>query len=146
MTDRAETTRLEPRLVLPDVDAAMSFYQKVFDARPTERFEDQSGRVVHAAMRIGESVFTMTQEVPAWGLEAPQKPSGTAVLLHLTVDDPDETADRMVTLGSKVVIAIEDRPYGKREGRVVDPFGHAWILSKTIEALTEDEIRRRLRA
>jgi PhnB protein len=28
--------------------------------------------------------------------------------------------------GAEVVIPIENRPYGKRQGRVKDPFGHLW--------------------
>lgn len=33
------------------------------------------------------------------------------------------------------------RDEGKREGRLRDPFGHLWILSKTIREMTADEIR-----
>ncbi len=50
----------------------------------------------------------------------------------------------MVAGGAQLVVAIADRPWGKREGRVADPSGHLWILSKTIEALSAAEIRRRL--
>lgn len=50
----------------------------------------------------------------------------------------------MVNSGGEVIIEIDDRPYGKREGRVRDPFGHAWILSKTIEELTDEQIQERL--
>ena len=144
MTDTNEPISLEARLIVGDVDAALAFYRDVFDAVRLERFSDQSGRVVHAAMKVGKSVFTMAQEVTAWGLVSPEASGGASVLLHLTVPDPDTVASKMVALGGKVVITVEDRPYGKREGRVLDPFGHAWILSKTIEDLTEDEIRERL--
>lgn len=145
MTHTSEPITLEPRLVVSDADAALAFYQDALGAERLERFTDQSGRVVHAAMRIGRSVFTMTQEVAAWGLSSPDASSGSGVLLHLTVPDPDATADKMIARGGRTVIAIEDRPYGKREGRVLDPFGHAWILSKTIEHLSDDEIGKRLK-
>lgn len=49
----------------------------------------------------------------------------------------------MVERGARVVVEIKDRPYGKREGRVRDPFGHLWVLSATIEQLTPSEIERR---
>ncbi|MEM7443232.1 MAG: VOC family protein [Pseudomonadota bacterium] len=144
MTDPNETISLEPRLVVSDADAALTFYSDTLGAERLERFADQSGRVVHAAMRIGKSVFTMTQEEPAWGLNSPNNSTGASVLLHLTVPDPDTTAEKVVALGGKMVISIDDRPYGKREGRVLDPFGHAWILSRTIEDLSEEEIQERL--
>ncbi|MCY6382741.1 VOC family protein [Hoeflea prorocentri] len=145
MTYTSELITLEPRLIVSDVDAALAFYRDAFGAERLERFTDQSGRVVHAAMRLGRSVFTMTEAVAAWGLSSPDASSGPGVLLHLTVPDPDMTADRMLALGGSTVIEIEDRPYGKREGRVLDPFGHAWILSKTIEQLSNEEIGKRLK-
>ena len=145
MTDTHENLTLEPRLIVRDVDAALAFYRDAFAATGLERFTDQSGRVVHAAMRVGESNFTMAEEVKDWGLIPPDSSRGASVLLHLTVPNPDKIAEAMVDMGGKVIIEIEDRPYGKREGRVLDPFGHAWILSKTIENLTDEEIRERLK-
>ena len=59
-------------------------------------------------------------------------------------DDPDRTAAAMTDAGAEVVISIDDRPWGKREGRVADPHGHLWILSKPIEEVSDAEIRRRL--
>jgi PhnB protein len=53
---------------------------------------------------------------------------------------------RVVEHGGTVIIPIEDRVYGKREGRVRDPFGHLWILSRTSEQLTDAEVQRRLGA
>ena len=41
-------------------------------------------------------------------------------------------------------VPIADRPWGKREGRVQDPFGHLWVFSKQIEDVTAEEIARRL--
>lgn len=146
MTDSTKHISLVPRLIVGDVDAALEFYHEAFGAERLERFTDQSGRVVHAAMRVGQSVFTVAQEVADWGLVSPEVSNGASVLLHLTVPDPDKIAEKMVTLGGRVVIAIEDRPYGKREGRVLDPFGHAWILSTTIENLTDAEIQDRLKS
>ena len=144
MADTHKNISLEPRLIIDDVDAALEFYGNALGAMRLERFADQSGRVVHAAMKIGDSIFTMAQQVIDWGLVAPDNSTGSSVLLHLTVPDPDKTAAAMVSSGGEVVIEIEDRPYGKREGRVLDPFGHAWILSKTIEELTDEQIQKRL--
>ena len=39
---------------------------------------------------------------------------------------------------------IKDRPYGKREGRIRDPFGHLWVLSTTVGQLSPTEIERRV--
>ena len=143
MTDSNVNISLEPRLIIEDVDAALDFYSVTIGANRLQRFTDQNGRVVHAAMQIGESVFTMAQAVADWGLTSPVKDMGASVLLHHKDSNQDETAQAMGKLGGEVVIEIDDRPYGRREGRVRDPFGHAWILSKTIESLTDEQIQAR---
>lgn len=39
---------------------------------------------------------------------------------------------------------LEDRPYGKLEGRVRDPFSHMWLLGSQTEALTGEETRKQM--
>jgi PhnB protein len=135
---------VQPRLVIERVDAAITFYRAAFGAEPMERYVDADGVVVHAAIRIGASVVTMTEEVKSWKLLGPVAIGGSPVLLHLTLPDPDAACARAVERGSTVVIPIADRPYGKREGRVRDPFGHLWILSRPIETLAPEQIQQRL--
>lgn len=38
----------------------------------------------------------------------------------------------MVKGGGTVIVSIEDRPWGKREGRIRDPFGHLWVISQDL--------------
>ncbi len=66
-------------------------------------------------------------------------------MISLSVDEPDHIATKFEAHGGKIIIEIADRPYGKREGRVADPSGHLWILSKTIEELDAEEIDPRLK-
>lgn len=136
---------LYPRLVVADVDHAMAIYADVFRAIPIERFEDMQGRVVHAAMTIGDGVFSLAQSVPEWGLLDPAMLGGSACLMLLNTDQPDALAESMVIAGGEIRVPVADRPWGKREGRIVDPMGHLWILSKRIEDVASEEIARRLR-
>jgi len=121
---------IQPRLVLPRVDDAIRFYQASFGATLIEHFVDPNGVVVHAALLIGTSVVTMAEEVRSWKLLAPASIGGSPVLLHLRVADPDAACTRMIERGAEVVVPLEDRPWGRREGRVRDPWGHLWILSR----------------
>lgn len=136
---------LHPRLVVADPDGMLEFYQQALSATMIERFADDQNRVVHAAFSVQGAYVSITQSVPEWGLHDPLSLNGSPCLLHLTVPEPDSIAERMVVHGGKTVIEIANRPYGKREGRVADPGGHLWILSKTIEQLDNDEIERRLK-
>ncbi len=54
---------------------------------------------------------------------------GSPVLLEAEFTDQDAVAERMVAGGGSVVVPVENRPYGKREGRLRDPFGHLWIVT-----------------
>jgi PhnB protein len=141
MTSTDVRIEVQPRLVIEHVDDAIAFYRAAFGAELIERYVDSSGVVVHAVVRIGTSIVTMAEEVKAWRLLGPTAIGGSPVLLHLTLHDPDAACAITIARGGAVVVPIEDRPWGKREGRVRDPFGHLWILSRPIKALSADEIQ-----
>ncbi|WP_432138132.1 MULTISPECIES: VOC family protein [unclassified Streptomyces] len=128
------TTELHPKLLVSDADAAIDFYTDALGVAPTSRVTDDQGRVVHAELSLGTTTFALAQGVDAWGWHDPLSVGGTPVLLMLDLPDPAAVADRMARLGAEIVIPVEDRPYGKRQGRVRDPFGHLWVLSCDVVA------------
>ncbi|MFF2083662.1 VOC family protein [Nocardia sp. NPDC058176] len=123
------TTALEPKLLVADADAAIAFYTRALGAEVRRRIADDDGVVNHAELTLGAVGFALAQSVAEWGWHDPESVGGSPVLLVLTVADPDATADRLVEHGAALVIPVEDRPYGKRQGRVRDPFGHLWVIS-----------------
>lgn len=135
---------LYPRLIVSDVDQTIGSLARALGAQLIERFVDREGRVVHAAVRLGDGIISLAQSVPDWGLHDPLSLGGSPVLIHLDVDDPDTSARALVSEGGSVIVPIADRPWGKREGRVADASGHLWILSRRIEDVEPDEIARRL--
>jgi PhnB protein len=56
------------------------------------------------------------------------------VRISLHVDDPDAAQARAIAAGAREMFPVADPPYGMRQGRVVDPFGHQWLLGKPIDA------------
>ena len=126
------TSDLHPRLIVRDVDRVIEHYTSALGAERRERFVDESGRVVHAALDLDGSTLSLSEETPEWGWLGPESLGGSPVLLMLDVGDPDAVAERLVAGGGEVVIPIEDRDYGKREGRVRDAAGHLWILSRPL--------------
>ncbi len=54
------------------------------------------------------------------------------MLIALAVDDADAVGRKMERAGAKVVFPIDDHGYGVRDGRLVDPFGHYWIVSQAL--------------
>ncbi|MFD6396333.1 VOC family protein [Nocardia sp. NPDC060249] len=121
-------SHLVPKLLVSDADAAITFYTEALGAQLSLRVAED-GVVHHGELTLGSVVFALAQSAEEWGWADPGSVGGSPVLLVLTVADPDATADRMVKHGAEVVIPVGNRPYGKRQGRVKDPFGHLWVLS-----------------
>lgn len=121
--------QLVPKLLVSDADAAIDFYTKALQCKVSLRAADDHGVVNHAELVLDSTMFALAQSVGEWGWNDPESVGGSPVLMMLTVPEPDTTADGMVQHGAELVIPVEDRPYGKRQGRVRDPFGHLWILS-----------------
>ena len=126
MTERS-SPMLRPRLVVDGAARAIDYYTTVFGARELARFEDDGGKVVHAELELGEGRLTLKDEDDVDS--APTKLGGTAVLLMLDVEDVDAVGERMVRAGGEVVFAIGDSEHG-RGGRIRDPFGHVWMISR----------------
>jgi len=135
---------LTPRLIVADADAAIGFYQSALGARLVERYADGSGTVVHAALDLGGPILALAEPDPEGHNRAPGSLGGTPVILNLLVEDVDAMVAAFLAQGGEAVIPLADRFYGHREGRFRDPFGHLWILSAIVEALTPAEIEARM--
>src|SRR5207237_2438130 len=57
---------------------------------------------------------------------------GATGRMVMVVADPDAVFARAVKAGATVVWPVEDKEYGWRVGRVVDPFGHHWEIGKPL--------------
>lgn len=125
-TPAPTTTELAPRLVVSAGDDALDFYAQAFDSTATDQMYD-GDRLVNGHVLIGSTLVGVTEEDGSEN-RSPSTIGGTGVILSLTVPDADAAAARFVEAGGEIVIPIGDRPYGRRDGRLVDPFGHLWIL------------------
>ena len=126
------TPTIRPRLVVEDVDSAVAYYERFLGATRGPRHTEPSGLVVHAEVRIGGSTISLTQACDDYRLYSPEAAAGSPVLLTLTVADASKVGAAMVEGGAAVVVSIEDRPWGRREGRIKDPFGHLWLISQDL--------------
>lgn len=120
--------RVLPRLIVPDPDRASTFYKDTIGAQEVFRAPGENGPSV-IEHTLGDSTLRVSPAVSAWGWTSPDDLGGSPVLIEVEVDDPDAVGERMTAQGAEVVVAIENRPYGMRSGRVRDPFGHLWILT-----------------
>lgn len=129
-TTSVTSVELAPRLVVSDGDAALDFYASAFETSASDQAYDGT-RLVNGHVLIGNTLLGVTEEDGVHNL-APPTLGGTPVILGVSVPDVDAAASRFVAAGGEVVIPVDDRPYGRRDGRFQDPFGHLWILGSPL--------------
>ncbi|AJE38984.1 VOC family protein [Streptomyces nodosus] len=119
-----------PFLAVDDVDAAVEFYAQAFGAiEEGERVRAPDGPQV-AVLSIAGNRLGVATEAPELGTPSPQTLGATTVRISLDVDDPDTVAAQAVAAGAREMFPVADQPYGMRQGRVVDPFGHHWLIGR----------------
>jgi len=130
-------------LVVDDAARAIEFYKQAFGATELMRFDDPSGNLIHAQIKIGDSSIDIAPESGSYN-RSPKSLGGSTVPISLYVEDVDAQAARAVALGAKVIFPIADQFYGDRGGRLQDPFGHMWIVSTHKEDVSPEEMSRRV--
>lgn len=123
---------VRPRLVVPQVGDAVTYYQQTLAAEETFRFTEPSGSIAHCELRVGDSVISLAEANDEYRLYSPDTLGGSPALLTVMVQDAELVGAAMVDAGGSVVVPIEDRGYGKCEGRIRDPFGHLWVVSQDL--------------
>lgn len=121
-----------PFLAVRDVDAAVDFYSRAFGAvEERARVRAPDGPQV-AVLSIAGHRLGVATEAPDLDTPSPETLGATTVRISLDVDDPDALAARAIAAGAREMFAVADQPYGMRQGRVVDPFGHHWLIGRPL--------------
>ncbi|MCW1934497.1 VOC family protein [Pararhodobacter zhoushanensis] len=133
-----------PYLVAKGAEKALAFYVQAFGAVEEFRMIDPGdGRIGHAELTIGTSRIMLSDEYPDFGAVSPDTLGGTAVTLHLATEAVDADVARAADAGAIVLRAPADQSFGERTATVMDPFGHRWILSQTVESVTPAQMQKR---
>lgn len=137
---------ITPYLSIKGASEAIAFYQRAFGAIELFRMAMPNGEIGHAEIKIGDSSIMLADPCETGVLRSPHALGGSAVGLHLYVEDVDALFAQASEAGAKIVEPIEDRFYGDRSGTLEDPFGHVWFLSTHKENLTPEELEARAKA
>jgi PhnB protein len=119
-----------PYLTVDDGARAIEFYVRAFGAREKERMPGPGGKIMHAELRLGDSVVMLSDEFPGMSTSrSPKALGGTTGGLFLYVPDVDAAFKRAVEAGCKVLMPVTDMFWGDRFGKLEDPFGNQWGLA-----------------
>ncbi|HEV7768406.1 MAG TPA: VOC family protein [Thermoanaerobaculia bacterium] len=121
MEATAIATHLRPYLIVNGATDLIAFLQKTFDAEVLLNVPTPTGTVMHAEVRVGDSILEMGDANERWTtIAAPQ---------HVYIDDVDEAYRRALDAGATSIYEPTTQPYGDREAGVVDRFGIQWFIA-----------------
>jgi PhnB protein len=135
-----------PYLFIRGAGGAIDFYKKVFGAKEIVRMPGSIGQVMHAELKIGDSIVMLADENPKAGSMSPQTAGGVSVCLHVYVENVDEVMQKAVDNGAKLLRPVQNQFYGDRSGTLIDPFGHMWSVATHVEDVAPEEMKKRMAA
>ena len=118
-------TTIAPWLAVRDAQQALEFYEAAFGAAEVYRLEGDEGKVAIAQLAVDGAAFWVQED------ESGSASGSTSVRMILSVGDPDSAFDRAVAAGATEVAPVSEE-YGWRTGRITDPFGYDWELSRQL--------------
>jgi PhnB protein len=141
LANRPELHTVTPHLVCAGAADAIEFYKKAFGAVEMMRLPGPQGKLMHASVRIGDSIVMLVDEFSEHGSVGPKALKGSPVTIHLNVPDVDATVADAVDAGAKVTMPVADMFWGDRYGQLEDPFGHRWSVATHIRDMSPEEIK-----
>ena len=134
---------LTPYLVIKGAGDAIEFYKKVFGASELMRMPGPGGRIMHAELKIGNSVLMLADENPERGFLSPPSRGGATGSVMFYTDDVDQTFQAAVAAGAKGDQPPTDMFWGDRMANLTDPFGHSWAIATHKEDVSPEEMQKR---
>jgi PhnB protein len=139
---------ITPHLIIKGAARAIEFYKRAFGAEELCRIPvsgpDGEVKIMHAAVKIGDSRVFVVDEFPERGGSGPG--SSSPVTMHLYVTDADASFAPAVEAGAKVAMPLANMFWGDRYGKLIDPFGHHWSIAEHLEDLTPEQMQQRMTA
>lgn len=102
----------------------IDFLKKAFDAKELRRYDSPSGSIMHAEVRIDDTVVMLSEGTPQF----PAFP----VWLHVYVPDVDATYRRALEAGGVSVQEPQKKDDPDRRGGVKDPSGNIWWIATQV--------------
>lgn len=100
------------------------------------------GKLMHAELRIGNSLIMLGEEMPEMGGRSPEALGGTPVSFYFYVEDVDAFFNRAVAAGARPTMPPTGMFWGDRMGKLEDPFGHTWAPAQHTRDMTPEEMKR----
>ena len=129
-----------PSLHLRNAAEAIEFYKKALGAQELMRMAGPDGKIMHAELKIGDSIIFLGEEMPGMGNKSPQTVGAATGGLFLYVEDVDKAFQQAIHAGGEQKMPVTAMFWGDRCGQFADPFGYTWSIGTRTHDMTEEEI------
>jgi PhnB protein len=137
---------LTPYMTVRDATRAIEFYKQAFGAKEKGVMKGPDGKIMHAELIIGDSIFMLADEFPEFGSMSPLSTGSSGMGLHIYVEDVDSAFDRAIGAGATIDMPVADMFWGDRYGKLADPFGHKWSIATHKRDLSPEEMEEGMKA
>jgi len=117
-------TTVSPYLIVDGASQTIEFLKSVFDAVELRRFPDSTGKLMHAEVRIDDSVVMIADGGEGW----PSVPSQ----VHVYVSDADAIYRRALEAGAVSVQEPMQKGDEDKRGGVRDSGGTTWWIATRV--------------
>ncbi len=114
-------TSVAPYLIVNGASDTIAFLQRVFGATELRRFPDENGRLVHAEVRIDDTVVMLADGAEGW--------PPIASHVHIYVADVDATYRAALDAGAESVQEPVQKQDEDKRGGVKDAGGTTWWIA-----------------
>jgi len=125
-------TTFVPMLTMKSGTMELDFYKQAFGAVEIRRWSNDDGSIHVAELSIDGAMFHLHEEKPSAGKFTPATVNGVTNTIGLMVADVDAVIDRAIAAGARMTSPAQSYDYGYRQGEVVDPLGHHWLIESVL--------------
>jgi len=114
-----------PYLVVSDAAATIQFLKAVFGATQLRTVAHEDGRLMHAEVRIDDTVVMLADSLPSW--------PPVASHVHVYVSDVDAVYAKAVAAGAESIQEPVKKQDEDKRGGVKDSGGTTWWIATKVE-------------
>lgn len=125
-------TAFVPQLAISHGTMNLDFYKTAFDATETKHITNDDGSIHVSEMFIDGAMLHFHEESWNGNTFHPGKHNGVTTTIGLMVNDVDTTMAKAIAAGARQISPATSYDYGYRQGTIVDPLGHYWIIESIL--------------
>jgi PhnB protein len=131
-------------LIVSDIKAAVSFYQKAFGFAKRGIMNGPDGKAIHAELTLRDTTLMLGPEMEQMGTRSAKTIGASPVTLYLTTEKVDQVVAKAVKLGATQKGPVMDMFWGDRCGTIIDLDGNTWMIGTHKAEPTPQEMKKKM--